>query len=116
MTFFLIISVGCSNKLFRLLYGRLFVLKFLSANIDNHQKFLRKIHVFSAINLILYTLPLIIVNILILMNITWGTQLYMTTIESVTISCINGILMVLEHCCKYNRFLHHEERAKYLED
>lgn len=97
--FVLFLSLTFSCKIVRLLYTRLFRLRSFSCQMDDDSRFIRYTKVFSALSLITFTLPLISMNILIFMKISWGTQLYINIVDSAAVTTFSMILLLLEHLC-----------------
>lgn len=95
----LFLSLIFSHKLIRLLYSHLFRLRSFSCNIENDSSFIKYTKVFSIISIFTYSLPLIVFNSVVLLVLTWGTQLYINMIESGGITLISVIFIILEHCC-----------------
>lgn len=52
---------------------------------------------FTFIKWAIFNFPLIIVDIIALENLEWGSQVYMTCLESMTISIISLCLMAFEY-------------------
>jgi uncharacterized membrane protein len=94
--FFLVIAGSISLTLYRLIYCRLFRLDMMSVKVSKPQPFLRPILIFSAIKLLVFNVPLVIVDIYGFSILAWGNQVYMTMCESLILSIISLILMIWE--------------------
>lgn len=98
-----------SFKLFRLLYSRLFAAKIFSAQIDDPVPFTRRVQLFGLISIVIVTLPLCIVDVLIIYYLEWGSQLYITCGESGAISLLIAILTLTDNCCACSRLTRYVE-------
>ena len=93
-----VLSALINFKLFRLVYGRLFGLPCLSALIDQYASFFKPVIAFSMVSLITFTAPVCVLGSIIIYELTWGTELYMTVVEACGVSFISGIMMFFEFC------------------
>jgi len=95
--FFLAISGVFSLTLYRLIFCRLFRLEMMSVRVKKPEPFLRPIKIFTWIKMLCFNLPLVVIDIYGINNLSWGNQCYMTMIESLVLSFISLALMVWEH-------------------
>jgi len=94
--FFLVLAGMISLTLYRLIYCRLFRLDMMSVKVSKPQPFLRPILIFSAIKMLVFNLPLIIVDIYGISILSWGNQVYMTMWESLILSLVSLLLQIWE--------------------
>ncbi len=88
-----------SFKFKRLFYSRFFGLDNFSANFSNLRRFLNFFAIITIFNILFCLLPIIIVDIYGLITLSWGTQLYITLIETLVLSLIMFFFSLLELCC-----------------
>lgn len=93
---YLILSGSVSLTIFRLIYCRLFRLEVMDVKVSRVQPFLRPLMIFTWIKILVFNLPLIIVDIYGLSILSWGNQCYMTMVESLMLSIISVMLMFWE--------------------
>lgn len=66
-------TTAISFKMIRLFYSKLFGLNIFNATLDDHAPFYRQVKVFSTISLFFFTLPLMVLDSIVLFYLTWGT-------------------------------------------
>lgn len=112
----LFLSLIINFKLFRFIYSRFYGVERFSAKIDDKPAFMRKIQIFSIISVFTFTLPLCVVDAIILLYLSWGSQLYITCAESAGISFICALFLIFDNCCMCSRLSYlkelEDEKAK----
>ena len=106
---YLFLSGTISLTIYRLIFCRLFRLEIMEVSTSKPVLFLRPILIFTWIKLLVFNVPLIIVDIYGLSILDWGNQCFMTMQESMILSFISGILMIIEQ--KQNTTLMDRERS-----
>jgi hypothetical protein len=96
------IGVVLNWKFQRLFYSRFFGFDHFSANFSNLKRFLNWMMCFAILNIVFCILPLIIIDILGLLILGWGSQLYITIIETLVLSIIMLLATLIEICCSRN--------------
>jgi hypothetical protein len=91
---FLILAGTTSLTVYRLIFCRIFRLGMLTAKMNKPWPFIQHILMFSWIRLLVFNLPLVIVDIVGLCALQWGNQCFMAMLESLILSlCSLGFLI-----------------------
>lgn len=96
-SFFLALAGFPCLTLYRLIYCRLFRIDMMSIKVTRPLPFLKPLFMFTWIKFLVFNIPLIIVDIVGISNLEWGSQVYMTCMESMILSFFSFCLMVYEH-------------------
>jgi hypothetical protein len=62
------------------------------------------------VSIVLYTMPLVILDGLILYYLEWGSQLFITCMESGLLALVTGFLNVFDNCCRCSRLSYIDEK------
>lgn len=95
--FFFVLAACVSLTLYRLIFCRLFRIQIMSVKVSKTQRFYRPILIFTCIKLVIFNLPLVAVDIYGISYLSWGNQCFMTMLESMTLSFMSMVLLLLEY-------------------
>jgi len=91
-----ITSMILSFKSMRMLYSRFYGLDHFQAQFQSFDGFFRPLQVCTIINAFVSLLPIVLADIVGLATTSWGTQLYITMIETLLLSIAILVLEVIE--------------------
>ncbi len=92
------ISCVFSFKIMRLLYSKLYGFNNFAAQFANHQTLIKPLTSFTILHILLCYVPIITADIIGLIELEWGTQLYINMIETLILTIIMIILQMIEFC------------------
>lgn len=93
---FFFLASTVSLTLYRLIYCRLFRIEVLCIRVSKPKRFYRPIFIFTCLKLLVFNLPLVIVDLVGISYLSWGNQVYMTMVESMTLSFLQLFLLAWE--------------------
>ena len=80
-----------------------------SARVDEKLAFTRKVQFFGILSVVTLSLPLVILDTLIVYYLEWGSQLYITSIESGAITFAIALLNIFDNSCLCSRLSKFDE-------